>query len=215
MIRRAQQRLNRVNSGQIVAETEQDKTPEQNEYIPVGFIEPDLDNILVQTETEPLINTIWNRQCMSDPRVASVAREIREYSDFDFATPSIILSNRKRRSNTSCNAPTKRPRRSNVLDEIPFVGTCLDVEKSYFRLTRNPKPNEVRPQRVLVMSLGLVKTKWAEGRDYIYVCDQLKSIRQDLLVSSIKPFIHCLFRVNIFFIWFNFFYVFFLILKLF
>ena len=68
----------------------------------------------------------------------------------------------------------------------PVVGTCQDLEKGYFRLTRAPRPHEVRPQHVLERTLDLLKKKWRQHADYNYICDQFKSMRQDLTVQHIK-----------------------------
>jgi hypothetical protein len=68
----------------------------------------------------------------------------------------------------------------------PVVGTCQDLEKGYFRLTRAPRPHEVRPQHVLERTLAFLKAKWKQDRDYNYICDQFKSMRQDLTVQHIK-----------------------------
>ena len=67
-----------------------------------------------------------------------------------------------------------------------LVGINTDLEKDYYRLTSDPKPELVRPQDVLEKSLVLVTQKWATERRYNYVKSQLKSIRQDLVVQHIK-----------------------------
>lgn len=68
----------------------------------------------------------------------------------------------------------------------PVVGTCETLEKSYLRLTAPPKPETVRPERVLRKTLELLKKKWRKESNYSYICDQFKSMRQDLTVQRIK-----------------------------
>ena len=68
----------------------------------------------------------------------------------------------------------------------PVVGTCEILEKKYLRLTAPPVPSKVRPERVLRQTLDLLKKKWRKEGNYAYICDQFKSMRQDLTVQHIK-----------------------------
>ena len=68
----------------------------------------------------------------------------------------------------------------------PVVGTSQDLEKRYFRLTAPPVPSQVRPESVLRQTLELLKKKWKKEGNYSYICDQFKSMRQDLTVQHIK-----------------------------
>lgn len=71
-------------------------------------------------------------------------------------------------------------------DEGPIVGRCQDLEKNYFRLTSAPNPDSVRPLPVLQKTLDLLKRKWRKDNNYGYICDQFKSLRQDLTVQHIR-----------------------------
>lgn len=68
----------------------------------------------------------------------------------------------------------------------PVIGTCQDIEKRYFRLTAPPKPETVRPLPVLEKTLDHLKKKWRSENNYAFICDQFKSLRQDLTVQHIK-----------------------------
>lgn len=68
-----------------------------------------------------------------------------------------------------------------------IVGTNESLEKSYLRLTAPPKAETVRPQRVLEKTLDMLRKKWKnEEKNYNYICNQFKSLRQDLTVQHIK-----------------------------
>ncbi|KAI8911175.1 SAC3/GANP/Nin1/mts3/eIF-3 p25 family-domain-containing protein [Entophlyctis helioformis] len=71
-------------------------------------------------------------------------------------------------------------------DENTIVGTCTKLEKSYLRLTSAPDPSTVRPLHILRQTLEMLKGKWKDEHNYTYVCDQFKSLRQDLTVQRIK-----------------------------
>jgi len=70
--------------------------------------------------------------------------------------------------------------------EGPVVGTCQDLEKRYLRLTAAPKPAHVRPPHILRQTLELLKKRWKKDQNYSYICDQFKSMRQDLTVQRVR-----------------------------
>ncbi|KAF9105288.1 hypothetical protein BGX27_009696 [Mortierella sp. AM989] len=71
-------------------------------------------------------------------------------------------------------------------DRHTIVGTNTNLEKHYLRLTSAPDPSTVRPLHILKETLELLKRKWNNHENYAYICDQLKSVRQDLTVQRIK-----------------------------
>lgn len=85
-------------------------------------------------------------------------------------------------SPTTHNAPIYSPSDR----DGPIVGTCTKIEKRYFRLTAPPVPESVRPLSVLKATLDFLIVKWKDEHDYGYICDQFKSLRQDLTVQHIK-----------------------------
>ncbi|KAG8880100.1 hypothetical protein FRB97_001086 [Tulasnella sp. 331] len=71
-------------------------------------------------------------------------------------------------------------------DKHNIVGTSEKLFKNYLRLTSEPDPRDIRPYRVLVHALAEISRKWKAESNYIWVCDQFKSLRQDLTVQRIK-----------------------------
>ncbi|EFH53786.1 hypothetical protein ARALYDRAFT_905913 [Arabidopsis lyrata subsp. lyrata] len=67
-------------------------------------------------------------------------------------------------------------------DALTVKGTCQEIEKRYLRLTSAPDPATVRPEDVLAKALIMVQDS---QKNYLFKCDQLKSIRQDLTVQWI------------------------------
>ncbi|KAK7310285.1 hypothetical protein RJT34_07698 [Clitoria ternatea] len=68
-------------------------------------------------------------------------------------------------------------------DALTVKGTCQEIEKRYLRLTSAPDPATVRPEEVLEKALLMVQNS---QKNYLYKCDQLKSIRQDITVQRIR-----------------------------
>ncbi|XP_071960157.1 leukocyte receptor cluster member 8 homolog [Antedon mediterranea] len=72
------------------------------------------------------------------------------------------------------------------LNDKPILGTSQSLTKQYLRLTSAPHPSTVRPVAVLQKSLQMVKQRWQKNADYNFVCEQLKSIRQDLTIQCVR-----------------------------
>ncbi|KAI5257069.1 hypothetical protein E4T42_01143 [Aureobasidium subglaciale] len=111
------------------------------------------------------------------------------------APPSKLSDLEKRRQrfalgDQALNSPSlSSPRDDSPMpdaDDGPCVGTCQTLEKNYFRLTAPPKPETVRPLHILQQTLDLLIKKWKDDHNYGYICDQFKSLRQDLTVQHIK-----------------------------
>ncbi|OAL03393.1 hypothetical protein IQ06DRAFT_344651 [Phaeosphaeriaceae sp. SRC1lsM3a] len=110
------------------------------------------------------------------------------FSKFDQAD----LDKRRQRFQLGTNGnkttpPWGSPRKDeDEMSDAPVIGTNNSLEKSYFRLTAPPKPETVRPLHVLEKTLSMLRQKWKAEKNYNYICNQFKSLRQDLTVQHIK-----------------------------
>ncbi|CCA71355.1 related to MNI2-Protein of unknown function localised to nucleus [Serendipita indica DSM 11827] len=77
---------------------------------------------------------------------------------------------------------------ANVIDwdKHTIVGRSSSIFKNYLRLTSDPDPKDIRPLPVLKQTLEQLKQRWRSEGNYHWVCDQFKSLRQDLTVQRIK-----------------------------
>lgn len=74
--------------------------------------------------------------------------------------------------------------------QYSVVGQCQKLEKRYLRLTAAPDPMLVRPEPVLKAWLMELTKMWVNrDKEWKYIEDQLRAIRQDLTVQNIRgPF---------------------------
>lgn len=133
----------------------------------------------------------WHRNNSLASRVTYSNNDSRQSSDEPLAKSKYQKANEKRQKRAerfNYNSANSPPPRSPTPPPPagPVVGTCEKLEKSYLRLTAPPKPEVVRPERVLRQTLDLLKKKWKAESNYSYICDQFKSMRQDLTVQRIK-----------------------------
>ena len=93
---------------------------------------------------------------------------------------------RSKRFERELSTPVNSKYSENVVSTDPIVGKNQTLEKKYLRLTSQPKPETIRPLKVLHKTLQLLFDRYCEGAKYNYLCDQCKSMRQDLTVQNIK-----------------------------
>ncbi|KAI0021630.1 SAC3/GANP/Nin1/mts3/eIF-3 p25 family-domain-containing protein [Xylariomycetidae sp. FL0641] len=122
-----------------------------------------------------------------EDRITKPANDKRSLMDNGFSAKSKFQKNAEKRMRrgdggyqSSYRSPSPEPTAG------PIVGRNEELEKRYFRLTAPPKPADVRPERVLHKTLDLLKKKWLKEANYNYICDQFKSLRQDLTVQHIR-----------------------------
>jgi hypothetical protein len=82
--------------------------------------------------------------------------------------------------------------------QYSVVGTCKSLEKRYLRLTSAPDPTLVRPEPVLKKWLSELQRLWtSRSKDWKYIEDQMRAIRQDLTVQNLRgPFTRHVYELN-------------------
>ena len=146
------------------------------------------------TVTAPPPWRVTNQRSAFEDRLSYPDKRQRtEKSTFSSSKAQIDLESRKRRFQGDTNGltpttPYFSPKEISPPKEVqgPIVGRCQNLEKRYFRLTAPPNPDAVRPLPVLEKALEFLKQKWRMDNNYAYICDQFKSLRQDLTVQHIK-----------------------------
>ena len=77
-----------------------------------------------------------------------------------------VLERRRARFASKRNTPTVA---SDVSSTEPIVGTCMVLEKAYFRLTTQPVASEIRPESVLKQAYKRLKSLWKSHYDMKYL----------------------------------------------
>ncbi|OAR03280.1 hypothetical protein LLEC1_03068 [Akanthomyces lecanii] len=136
-----------------------------------------------------VVKAPWNTAKDRSSLEARTSHSYDKRGDMDDSAKSSKFQNeaskRKRRFETEYKAANITPTES-TLSSGPIVGTSEVLEKRYLRLTAPPIPSNVRPKHILRQTLDLLKKKWRKEGNYSYVCDQFKSMRQDLTVQRIR-----------------------------
>ncbi|KAG9259049.1 SAC3/GANP/Nin1/mts3/eIF-3 p25 family-domain-containing protein [Emericellopsis atlantica] len=133
-------------------------------------------------ETQPPWASTNTSRSLGD-RISSPSKRI---NDGTFKSSKFDTEANKRKRRFESEYQANRSPSPPPPSDGPVVGTCETLEKRYLRLTSAPVPSKVRPERILRQTLELLKKKWRKEGNYSYICDQFKSMRQDLTVQHIK-----------------------------
>ncbi|KAJ5397728.1 hypothetical protein N7509_005841 [Penicillium cosmopolitanum] len=151
-----------------------------------------LPQVMIQNERNKILAnpsvSHWGMSSQpSSPGDASRKRKSTDIHQTENSPPWRKANNNRNRFEDRVTHPSteKRPRMTTD-DSRPVIGRCQKLEKNYFRLTSAPNPDTVRPLPVLRKALDLLKKKWKQESNYTYICDQFKSLRQDLTVQHIR-----------------------------
>ncbi|KAK5578304.1 hypothetical protein RB653_003260 [Dictyostelium firmibasis] len=101
--------------------------------------------------------------------------------------PNNSNNNNNNNNNNNINKNVKLTNESIDLNNVkPIIGTCKDYEKPYLRLTGLADPAKIRPIDILETWFPKLIRKYQNNKNFNYALDQLKSIRQDLMVQHIR-----------------------------
>lgn len=130
-------------------------------------------------------NTSDNNQLHISANINNAEKNIHNKINDEKGTSKLQKSLEKRQRRFEGAYKNYRASPSPEITSGPVIGTCQALEKRYFRLTSAPNPSHVRPEPVLRKTLDFLKKKWKKEENYSYICDQFKSLRQDLTVQHI------------------------------
>ncbi|KZF25485.1 GANP domain-containing protein [Xylona heveae TC161] len=184
-------------SALFVKDSEKEKTSKKRKSAETTTLPVAQESLPPWRKTNARNNAFEDR--ISHPKVPSVdrgdKRQRKFEEDFSRNDPSksdINLEKRRRRFEgvrlgaEYTRASSREDSATSEGEAGPVVGRCQQLEKKYFRLTAAPNPDSVRPLDVLERTLEMLKRKWRKENNYSYICDQFKSLRQDLTVQHIK-----------------------------
>lgn len=72
------------------------------------------------------------------------------------------------------------------VSDKPLEGKNSDVERPFMRFDGSPRAEDVRPLPVLREAFSRAKERWESSRDWSYVGEMLRSIRQDLTIQMVQ-----------------------------
>ncbi|CDK24486.1 unnamed protein product [Kuraishia capsulata CBS 1993] len=168
------------------------KTPNSTKTSRIPALIPSIGSTGSSTGSSASSSTNSSKRPALEARIAPMEKVKKKKSDVMLSEDRKKLRAQRFERELSTPPPQFGPSDDTVeKDEIdqarPIIGTNQTLEKKYLRLTSQPLPENVRPIGVLEKTLKMLTNKYLSGSGtYPYLCDQLKSIRQDLTVQHIR-----------------------------
>ncbi|CAF2123946.1 unnamed protein product [Rotaria magnacalcarata] len=149
------------------------------------------NNNCAKNTTSPPFSNSASRKRAKKPRRARRANKKMQLEESSKPEHTERLEKRRNRfTNETISAiikPIQAPSLITVSDSTKvLVGTSQKLEKNYLRLTSEADPATIRPISILERAFSFVMDKYRLNKEWSYISDQLKSIRQDLMVQSIR-----------------------------
>ncbi|CAG8647574.1 25655_t:CDS:10, partial [Gigaspora rosea] len=147
----------------------------------IDAVERELKIIISSKMSEGLLyETDWSKMELPQScRPSSLFRENEKRRNFLSFNQS--PSDRYSFDSDECSESQKREKRAKRFQEHERIN-----RPRWEPPVQAPDPSTVRPLRILKQTLEFLKAKWVEDQNYTYICDQFKSLRQDLTVQHIK-----------------------------
>lgn len=134
-----------------------------------------INNTNTNNKYNPLLKSKNLKTVLSDKKMEERMKRFQHKTESTIKAPSYMISQ------------SKEEKIDEEFGGIIVQGTSQSLEKEYLRLTGPPDPTTVRPEPVLKLALTRVKKLWKlKEKEYLYIWNQLKSIRQDMMVQHIK-----------------------------
>ncbi|KAF8972646.1 SAC3/GANP/Nin1/mts3/eIF-3 p25 family-domain-containing protein [Flammula alnicola] len=137
----------------------------------------------------PVVNTKKAKKAALKNATATYAMDYNDQAALNRRAERFQREHELERTKRSPYPATDEPEGDpNVIDwdRYTIVGTSQEIFKDYLRLTSEPKPETIRPYAVLQKTLVELKERWRGKTAYNWICNQFKSLRQDLTVQRIK-----------------------------
>lgn len=174
---------------------------QEEDFIPItgGKVKQGVPVGREKKKEEPVIAGRVNKhQTVEEEEMARRQQRAMKYKDHLVTTQGIARSQEPEEVNVHYEFGNDEEDVFEKTGHFSVVGTCTNMEKRYLRLTSAPDPSLVRPEPVLKKWLVELEKLWnGKQKEWKYIEDQMRAIRQDLSVQNLRgPFTRTVYELN-------------------